>query len=795
MEQTYCPHCSSKNIYFSKKLNIYRCEDCEKCFNTPNISNGIKVFLSYDHEKSGIIDKIEAYLNSHGYNSWRDKFDIKHGDDWRERITKGIYDSEQVISFVTARAMREGGVCVDEMKIAVCLKKPYVQVVRLENIDPPAFLSRPHRVEMTDWADIPEDEWDSYFEKKMAELMQALQGEEATRHKYQMAYISNSLLVSPNSINEDLLNKRIFVGRKWLFDIVDSWFEDPKQKLLAVYGIPGVGKSAFSARLSSTNHNVFASVFFRWNDNSIKTADGFTCQLAFKLAAALPDYRRKLYEILKESEETGLIESYSGQQLFNTIILSPLINFIDGNYERGIIIFDGLDEASDEVLDLILQNINAFPDIFKFLITSRNEVNITSRFKDYNHTIIDQSVEQNLADIKKYISERIKGIDESSLSEIAKKTEGSFMYAVGLCDSILGGRMSINDISGMPFGLNNFYHEFFDRIFAEISFKSVRPLLEILCIEDTVPEETLANCLDLDTYELSELRLKLKSLIVSDEAHFSPFNFRGIEDILPNNLKIFRFSHQSFKEWLTNPELATNYYVNAKMGYRAMARYCEIAPVPTVPDPQNDHRYAEFLIDLARIDEDPTIKPYEPFHPETIKKHLDDHYVKWLILGEEYEKAENLLIKAAHKAKGGFSVPDASELLPHWKWADLFPNGSTVQRLSDKLCETIERISDTLMDSIKYEIDSPYNLHLIQITLVVLFYILDSGRFAPAFFKAIQSYPIKYFIENTKYNGGRQYSIFECITDCLEKLDKANIEVPTDIREKCEEILSLNKSE
>ena len=790
MIEECCPHCLSKNIYYSKKLKIYRCEDCEENFDNPNTASGIKVFLSYDHEKSHLIDKIEDYLNSHGYNCWRDKSDIKHGDDWRERITNGIYHSEQVISFVTKRAMRNGGVCVDEIKIAVTLKKPYIQVVRLENIEPPAFISHNHRVEMTDWADIAEEQWDIYFERKMADLLQALQGEEATRYKYQMGFISNNLMVSPNSINEDLLNKKSFFGRKWLFDMVDAWFDEPMQRVLAVYGIPGVGKSAFSAKLSYTNHNVFASLFFKYNDNYLNTAEGFTRQLAFKLAAALPDYRFKLYNILKENEQTDTIKSLDGQQLFEAIILNPLFYYIDGGYESGIIILDGLDEASNDVVDLIVRNLEKFPEIFKFIVTARNENHITCRFKEYEHTVIDQSVEQNLADIKEYIRARIKDIDEVILSEIVQKTEGSFMYAVCLCDSICSGKMSINNLSGMPFGLNNFYREFFNRIFADISFKSVRPLLEILCIEDTVPSETVANCLGIEEYDLSELRSMLKSLILTHETHFSPFNNdHGLEKIAPNLMKTIRFAHQSFKEWLTNPELANNYYVDVRRGYRAMAKYCENAPTPTEPEAQNDDRYSDFLIDVLRIGEDPTIKPYERFHKETIKKNLDDHYVKWLILGEEYEKAENLLIKAANKTRGGFSVPDASELLPHWRWADLFPNGLTVRRLSDKLCEAIEHISGFLMDNIKYEVDSPYNLKLIQITFIVLFHILDSGRFAPAFFKAIQSYPIKYLIENTKYNDGGQYSISECIADCLAKLYKANVEIPVEIREICEEIL------
>ena len=55
---TICPHCASENIFFSKKRNVYFCEDCENSFDTPAISKGMRIFISYGHDKNAQVRAI-----------------------------------------------------------------------------------------------------------------------------------------------------------------------------------------------------------------------------------------------------------------------------------------------------------------------------------------------------------------------------------------------------------------------------------------------------------------------------------------------------------------------------------------------------------------------------------------------------------------------------------------------------------------------------------------------------------------------------------------------------------------
>ena len=149
-----CPYCASKNIFFSRKRNKYFCEDCEKGFDTPAVSKGTRLFLSYGHDKNAkLVHKIKDYLISNGYDVWIDSSEIPVGKDWRERITNGLIGSNEVLSYLSTHSVRDPGVCLDELKIAVCLKNAYIKTVLLESlseVDPPKSLRNTNWLDMSD---------------------------------------------------------------------------------------------------------------------------------------------------------------------------------------------------------------------------------------------------------------------------------------------------------------------------------------------------------------------------------------------------------------------------------------------------------------------------------------------------------------------------------------------------------------------------------------------------------------------------------------------------------------------
>lgn len=139
-----CAKCGSEDVMFSKKRNLYICEDCGHTF-TLNTKTGKKIFFSYGHDANTcLVSRIKQDIESAGYTVWIDKSEIKAGDEWRTRITTGLLDSQGVIAFLSKHSVRDPGVCLDEIRIALTEKHGNIKTVLLEPekiVSPPTSLS------------------------------------------------------------------------------------------------------------------------------------------------------------------------------------------------------------------------------------------------------------------------------------------------------------------------------------------------------------------------------------------------------------------------------------------------------------------------------------------------------------------------------------------------------------------------------------------------------------------------------------------------------------------------------
>ena len=69
--------------------------------------NSMKIFLSYGHDSNApLIEKIKEYLSKDAegnlkHEVWIDSSEIKAGKDWREKITKGVLESDMVPAGLT----------------------------------------------------------------------------------------------------------------------------------------------------------------------------------------------------------------------------------------------------------------------------------------------------------------------------------------------------------------------------------------------------------------------------------------------------------------------------------------------------------------------------------------------------------------------------------------------------------------------------------------------------------------------------------------------------------------------
>src|SRR5271170_7568577 len=117
----------------------------------------MKVFLSYGHDHNKpLVDRIERDLKAAGYDVWKDETKIKAGDDWRRSIVDGLKDSDWVLGLLSKHSIRDRGVCLDELAIALHEKGGAIATVLLEgevSTSPPVSVSHIQWLDMHGWAE------------------------------------------------------------------------------------------------------------------------------------------------------------------------------------------------------------------------------------------------------------------------------------------------------------------------------------------------------------------------------------------------------------------------------------------------------------------------------------------------------------------------------------------------------------------------------------------------------------------------------------------------------------------
>ena len=93
----------------------------------------MKIFFSYPHgDNAQLVERLKQDLEARGHEVWFDIAEIKTGDDWRNRITRGILESQQVVAFLSKHSVRDPGVCLNEIAIALADKGDAIVTVLVE---------------------------------------------------------------------------------------------------------------------------------------------------------------------------------------------------------------------------------------------------------------------------------------------------------------------------------------------------------------------------------------------------------------------------------------------------------------------------------------------------------------------------------------------------------------------------------------------------------------------------------------------------------------------------------------
>ena len=75
-----CPLCNSANTLFSKKKQVWICEDCDHTFVEEKTVIPLRIFISYGRDDyASLAERIKSDLEARGHQVWFDREKLKEG--------------------------------------------------------------------------------------------------------------------------------------------------------------------------------------------------------------------------------------------------------------------------------------------------------------------------------------------------------------------------------------------------------------------------------------------------------------------------------------------------------------------------------------------------------------------------------------------------------------------------------------------------------------------------------------------------------------------------------------------
>jgi hypothetical protein len=156
---------------------------------------GLKVFLSYGHDgNTDLVLRIKRDLLAAGHHPWIDRAGIKTSDDWRRSILDGLADTHCTLAVLSRHAGREGGVCVDEIALAMGMRHGNLATILVEpedEVQAPVSVSRIQWLDMVGWA----TQDNAWYQKKLRAILDLPTDPETHRFRGEIEQLLHSLLI------------------------------------------------------------------------------------------------------------------------------------------------------------------------------------------------------------------------------------------------------------------------------------------------------------------------------------------------------------------------------------------------------------------------------------------------------------------------------------------------------------------------------------------------------------------------------------------------------------------------
>ena len=590
-----CIYCGSEDVIYRKFHHIWECQDCGESFDPDErerMTEEINVFFSYAHDDKNsengavVVDRLKQLIEEKSDRKikiWLDTYSIPRNKDWRELITGGIVESDRFVGFMSRKALRDPGVCRDELGIAVGSRYGIISCVLLEGertLNPPAEFTERQWIDLSDWKkkrDEGKAEFERFLNDAADELIGILRDPETLRFNHEVKKLKESLGIS--AVDEmtriDELLKFKMTGRGWLENIINTWLNDKNgSRVMTLYADPGAGKSLFSAHFQFANPNVIAALACDSRSEEYSQTDKITDRLAYLIALRLPDYRRQLMYILTDKSTLAK----TGHDRFNTLIATPLSRVIDGERSAKLIIIDGLDEAKSGALaEFIRSYHDKLKPYIRILITARPERMLRRQLApsaEFSCTELnlDDYAETNDADIRQYYEENLEDLLKDRpgrnvfMNRLVEASSGIFYYAFTILPQLRESLEKGEPLEGMTFpkGLNDLLLKTFLRKFGEPDASGSVEKYNAFVREP------------LSMVAASPYALPLKTLQKMQgwtNARLEDF-LRPLETMLDLSGGFIRLFHKSFTDWLNDSEASAAFYAPQEDGIRSLAAAC-----------------------------------------------------------------------------------------------------------------------------------------------------------------------------------------------------------------------------
>ena len=590
-----CIYCGSEDVIYRKFHHIWECQDCGESFDPDErerMTEEINVFFSYAHDDKNsengavVVDRLKQLIEEKSGGKikiWLDTYSIPRNKDWRELITSGIVKSDRFVGFMSRKALRDPGVCRDELGIAVGSRYGIISCVLLEGertLNPPAEFTERQWIDLSDWKkkrDEGEAEFERFLNDAADELIGILRDPETLRFNHEVKKLKESLGIS--AVDEmtriDELLKFKMTGRGWLENIINTWLNDKNgSRVMTLYADPGAGKSLFSAHFQFANPNVIAALACDSRSEEYSQTDKITDRLAYLIALRLPDYRRQLMYILTDKSTL----TKTGHDRFNTLIATPLSRVIDGERSAKLIIIDGLDEAKSGALAGFIRSYHdKLKPYIRILITARPERMLKRQLApsaEFSCTELnlDDYAETNDADIRQYYEENLEDLLKDRpgrdifMNRLVEASSGIFYYAFTILPQLRESLEKGEPLEGMTFpkGLNALLLKTFLRKFGEPDASGSVEKYNAFVREPLSMVAASPYALPLKTLQ------KMQGWTYARLEDF----LRPLETMLDLSGGFIRLFHKSFTDWLNDSKASAAFYAPQEDGIRSLAAAC-----------------------------------------------------------------------------------------------------------------------------------------------------------------------------------------------------------------------------